>query len=77
MSKDGTPAPCALCPAPFHLGICHLTFIWNLDFDICHLNSLYYHILTILVILSKRVYTLQHREAVRYDHFESQDNEKQ
>ena len=24
-------------------GICHLIFIWHLDFEICHLNSFYSH----------------------------------
>ena len=28
--------------------ICHLTFIWNLGFDLCNLNSFYCHIWTLL-----------------------------
>ena len=28
--------------------ICHLTFIWNLSFDLCHLNLFYLHLWTLL-----------------------------
>jgi len=31
--------------------ICHLSFIWNLGFDLCHSNSFYFHIWTLLGVV--------------------------
>ena len=52
-----------------NFGICHLTFIWHLDFDIGHLNSFYsvtWILLEMVVnlILWNRVRTFKH---YRYD----------